>query len=187
MAKRKSKKGSLDIILAIVVIGLAIVTVCTLFMPIFTSKSTSAVLGSTSTSHIKGIDAITAAFNSKTSGDLSNGANALIALKNSEESGAVTGIFCWTYLLTVVVSVVILALAVLRICGLKLKLVDLIVGLATVVFALVTFILGFVVASKFGSVNLGTLMTGNTVASVANYFMLLAIACGCTNLYLASK
>lgn len=187
MAKRKSKKGSLDIILAIVVIGLAIVTVCTLFMPIFTSKSTSAVLDSTSTSHIKGIDAITAAFKSETSTDLSNGANALIALKNSEESGAVTGIFCWMYLLTVVVSVAVIVFALLRIFGFKFKLVNLILGLAVVVFALATFILGFVVASKFGSVDLGSFVKGNTIASVANYFMLLAIACGCTNLYLARK
>lgn len=187
MAKKKTKKNMINIVFAIVVIALAVITVCTMFMPVFTSKSTSLGGAVSSTSHIKGLDVITAAFRGETSTDLSSGANALIVLKNSDDAGAVTGIFCWMYFLTVIVSAAILVFAVLRIFGFRFKLVNSILGLAVIVLALIAFICGFVVASKFGSVDLGSLLSGKTVASVANYFMLLAVAAGGTNLCLARR
>ena len=187
MAKKKSKKNMLNIVFAIVVVALAVVTICTMFMPVFTTK-TSALGGAVSNaSHIKGLDVITAAFKGETSSDLSSGANALITLKNSDEAGAVTGIFCWMYFLTVVVSAAILVFAVLRIFGFRFKLVNSILGLAVIVLALVAFICGFVVASKFGSVDLGSWLSGKTVANVANYFMLIGVVAGGTNICLARR
>lgn len=185
MAKKKSKKNMLNLVLAIVVIVLAVVTVCTLFMPVFTSKAT--VLGSTSTSHIKGVDVITAAFKGETSTDLSNGANSLIYLKNSDDASFVTGLFCWMYFLAVVVSAAIIVFAVLRMFGFRFKLVNTILSIALVALAIVAFICGFVVAGKFTSVEFGGVVEGKTIASVGNYLMLLAVACGGADAYLARQ
>lgn len=185
MAKKKSKKNMLNLVLCIVVIALAVITVCTLFMPVFTSKTT--VLGSTSSSHIKGVDVITAAFKSENSSDLTNGANSLIYLKNSDDASFVTGLFCWMYFLAVVVSVAIIVFAALRVFGFRFKLVNSILGIALIALAVVAFICGFVVAGKFTSLNIGGVVEGKTVANVGNYLMLLGVACGGADVCLARR
>lgn len=54
MAKKKSKKNTTRLICSIVVIALAVLTICTLFMPVFTS-TTKALGGAVQNdSHIKG-------------------------------------------------------------------------------------------------------------------------------------
>lgn len=186
MAKKKSKKNNTkNLLITLGIVLLAVVTVCTIFMPVFTTKSTA--LGATSTSHIKGWDVIVAAFKGETSTDLSSGANSLILLKGGEDAGVATTIFCWTYFISVIVSLAILVFGILKVLGMRFALVNSILGIALVVLALITFILGFVVASKFASVDLGAWLSGKTHASVACYFMLLAMVCGGANLYFAKK
>ncbi len=186
MAKKKSKKMDVTkLVITIVVIALAVLTICTMFMPVFTSKAT--IAGRESVSHIKGVDVITAAFKGETSSDLSAGANSLISLKNSDDAGFVTGLFCWMYFLSVILSIAILVFAVLKLFGMKFNLVNSILGIALVALAIVAFICSFVVAGKFGSVDLGSLVTGKTVAGVGSYLLLLSVACGGTNLYLSKK
>ena len=185
MAKKKSKKMNMTkLIVTIVVIALAILTVCTLFMPVFTSVVDS-ILGSTSSS-ISGADAITACFHGEVSTDLNSGANTLITMKASEDAGLVTTIFCWSYFLAVLVSGAVLVFAILSLIGLRFKLVNTILGIALVLLALVAFIFGFVVASKFGSVDLGSLVSGKTSASIGSWLMLAGMVTGVANVYKAS-
>ena len=188
MAKKKSKKMDvLALVLTIVVIALAVLTICTLFMPVFTSKSSALGGAISNATHIKGSDVITACFKGETSSDLSYGANALIALKGNDDAGFVTGLFCWMYFLAVIVSVAVVVFALLKVFGFKFKLVNVILGIALVVLALVAFICSFVVAGKFGSVDLGGLASGKTVVAVGSYLLLTTIACGGMNAYLARK
>ena len=188
MAKKKSKKMDvLALVLTIVVIALAVLTICTLFMPVFISKSSAFGGAIANETHIKGSDVITACFKGETSSDLSYGANALISLKGSDDAGFVTGLFCWMYFLAVIVSVGVVVFALLKVFGFKFKLVNVIFGIALVVLALVAFICSFVVAGKFGSVGLGALASGKTVVAVGSYLLLTTIACGGMNAYLARK
>ena len=188
MAKKKSKKMDvLALVLTIVVIALAVLTICTLFMPVFTSKSSALGGAISNATHIKGSDVITACFKGETSSDLSYGANALIALKGNDDAGFVTGLFCWMYFLAVIVSVAVVVFALLKVFGFKFKLVNVILGIALVVLALVAFICSFVVAGKFGSVDLGGLASGKTVVAVGSYLLLTTIACGGMNAYLVRK
>ena len=185
MAKKKTKKMNMTkLIVTIVVIALAILTICTLFMPVFTSVVDS-ILGSTSSS-INGADAITACFHGEVSSDLNSGANALITMKASEDAGFVTTVFCWSYFLAVLVSGAVLVFAVLSLVGLRFKLVNTILGIALVLLALVAFIFGFVVASKFGSVELGSLVSGKTSASIGSWLMLAGMVTGVANVYNAT-
>lgn len=186
MAKKHSKKvNMLNLILTIVVIALAVLTICTMFMPVFTSKAT--ILGSTSVSHIKGADVITATFNGQTSSNFSAGANALISLKGAEDAGFVTGLFCWLYFLAVILSCAVIVFALLKLFGFKLKLVNAILGIVLVLLAVVAFICSFVVAGKFGSVSISGFVTGKTVASAGVYLLLMTLACGGLHTYLAKK
>ncbi len=188
MAKKKSKKMDvLALVLTIVVIALAVLTICTLFMPVFTSKSSAFGGAIANETHIKGSDVITACFKGETSSDLSYGANALISLKGSDDAGFVTGLFCWMYFLAVIVSVAVVVFALLKVFGFKFKLVNVILGIALVVLALVAFICSFVVAGKFTSVAFGGVVEGKTIASAGNYLMLLAVACGGADAYLARQ
>lgn len=188
MAKKKSKKSNVvKLVLTIVVIALAVLAVCTLFMPVFTTKTTSSLIGSSSTSHIKGSEVISALFNSETSSKLSSGTNSLILLRGSEDASFVTTVFTWGYFLTIIVSAAILVFAVLSLFGLRFKLLNTILGAATVVLALVTFIFACVVAGKFGSVDIGVILSGKTCASVGAYFMFASLIAGGMDVCLARR
>lgn len=182
MAKKKSKKLDMTkLIVSIVVIALAVLTICTLFMPVFTTVVDS-ILGSTSSS-IKGTDVLSACFHGETSSDLTSGTNVLITMKASEDAGFVTTVFCWAYFLTVIVSCAVLVFAVLSMIGLRFKLINTILGGALVLLALVALIFGFVVASKFASVDLGSLLSGKTSASAGVWLMLAGMVTGGANIY----
>lgn len=182
MAKKKSKKMDMKrLIVTIVVIALAVLTICTLFMPVFTTVVDS-ILGYTNSS-ISGADAITACFHGEVSSNLTDGVNRLVALKASEEAGFVTTVFCWSYFITILVSCAVLVFAILSLIGLKFKLVNSILGVALVLLALVAFIFGFIVAGKFGSVELGSLISGKTSASAGSWLMLVGMVVGATNIY----
>ena len=178
MAKKKSKKKNnmKRVIFSICIIVLALVTVCTLFMPCFVTKSNIAGVVSNS-EPIKGTDVITALFNGKNSTDFTTGANSLIFLKNAEDTAFVTNLFVWCYFLTVLVSMVVIVFEIISLLGIRFNLLNIILGIALAVFALVAFITFFVVANKLAN-HSGMLSDVKTLVSVGGYFMLLGLTGG---------
>ena len=175
MAKRKSKSKSNNLtglIMKIVVIALAVLTICTLFMPVISRKS--AVLGGDfeTTYSIFGKDVFTGLFNSKISGDYSEGANALITLKDVEGNGFVVNFFMIMYLVLLAVAVAVIVFNVLSILGMKFKLVNLVLALSTVVLAILVFIFAIVCASKLGKLDLGVVLETKGVIAVGTYLLI---------------
>ena len=91
MAKRRTKKKNANLLTAIVAIAFAALAICTLFMPVFTTKLTA--IGKTTTSNVAGKDLLVALFNGEVSTDYTDGANRMIMLKNSDDNGTLTTIF----------------------------------------------------------------------------------------------
>ncbi len=187
MAKRKSKKSNTtSLVIGIIVIALAVLTICTLFMPVFTSK-TDSLLGATS-SNITGGEVVKSLFQ----GDYltesgATGVNAMIALRKADESAFVTVVFGWAYFITVLVSAAVVVFAILSLLGLKFKLTNTILGAGLVVLAVVTFIFAIVVAGKFGSVDLGSIVTSKTVIGVGIYMLIATLIIGGAEIYNARK
>lgn len=186
MAKKKSKKSSSNLtglIIKIVVIALAVLTICTLFMPVI-SRKTAALGGDFETTYsIKGADVFTGLFKGEMSKDYTEGANALINLKDAEGAGFVTNFFMILYLVLVVVSIAVLVFNVLSILGMKFKLVNIILALATVVLAVLTFIFAIVVASKLGKLDLGVIVETKGVIAIGTYFLIATLLMGCAHAY----
>ena len=86
----KKKKNNTDLLVALVVTVLAVVAVCTLFMPVI--KTSSNITDSNSV--IKGIDVVSATFKGEIDTDTTWGATRLIALKNAEDTSFITTVFC---------------------------------------------------------------------------------------------
>ena len=165
MAKRKSKKqNTTRLVVSIIVIALAVLTICTLFMPVFKAftVATKADLWVA-----KGTDVFSAAF----AGELSSDMTALYGLKAAEDTAFVATVGYWAYMLTVFVSAGVLVFAVLDLLGLRFKLVNMILGIALAVLALVTFIFALIIASKLTSVTtvLGSEVGTRTIARVGMY------------------
>lgn len=185
MAKKKSKKSTQKrTILALVLMVLSVLTICTMFMPAFSSQLNT-IIGSSNKAQTTGLDVLTACFNGSVSSDFSSGANTLISLKNSDDYAFITGVFCWTYFITIVASGAVLITAILSLVKIRLKYVSMILGALLVFVALIAFIFGFIVASKFGYS--GYLASYKTSASVAVYFMLAAIITGITEIISANS
>ena len=178
MAKKKSKKKTnmKRLIFSICIIVLALITVCTLFMPCFVTKSSVAGVVSND-APIKGTDVITALFNGKNSTEFTAGANNLIFLKNAEDTAFVTNLFAWCYFLAVLVSMVVIVFEIISLLGIRFNLLNIILGIALAVFALVAFITFFVVASKLANFS-GMLSNVKTLVSVGGYFMLAGLTGG---------
>ena len=187
MAKRKSKKSNTtSLVIGIIVIALAVLTICTLFMPVFTSK-TDSLLGATS-SNITGGEVVKSLFQ----GDYltesgATGVNTMIALRKADESAFVTVVFGWAYFITVLVSAAVVVFAILSLLCLKFKLTNTILGAGLVVLAVVTFIFAIVVAGKFGSVDLGSIVTSKTVIGVGIYMLIATLITGGAEIYNARK
>ena len=87
MAKRKSKKqNTTRLVVSIIVIALAVLTICTLFMPVFKAftVATKADLWVA-----KGTDVFSAAFAGELSSDMTAGTTALYGLKAAEDTAFV--------------------------------------------------------------------------------------------------
>lgn len=185
MAKSKKKQKSLKgLIINIIVIALAVLTVCTLFMPLF--KGVTLVAGEELTSvSAKGLDAFTAAFNGEVSSELSDGANMLIGLKIAEENAFVVIMMIWTYMLTVLVSVASLVFAVLNLLGLRFKLVNTVLGIALVVLAILVFIFALVSANAHSAIKVVFDKENGAkfIASVATYFMFAPLIAGSAEVF----
>lgn len=181
MAKKKSSNKRL--IVGLVVLALCVLTVCTLFMPVF--STTGKLLGKGVIEDIKGRDVISALFNDKGSSDLTNGANNLIKLKSSDDAGTITKAFILIYSLTVLISAISGVFSLLSLSGLKFKFFNTILGAALLVLAVVTFILSFQVADKFTVFNLFDLVSSKTAIAIGMYSMIATFICGGTEIYLS--
>ncbi len=184
MAKKKSKKlNTTQLVVAIIVIALAVLTVCTLFMPVF--KNSTTVLGNTTTTTVAtGSDLITACFNSEVKSEMSAEVANLVLMKNGDETGFVTTAFCWLYFITVLVSAAVLVFAVLSMIGLRFKMTNTILGAAMTLLGILALIFGFVTASKFGSADL-FVASSKTAASAVVWLMIVPMVNGCATIYKA--
>ena len=185
MAKRKTKKSQRDFLVSIVLAVLAVLVICTLFMPVFSSKGDLGGVLQTKEAKTTGADVLTACFHEKTSGDYTGGANTLITLKTSDDYGFVTSVFVWTYFLSILAAAVVLASAVLSMLGIRINLLGLVGGAALLLLALVAFIFSLIVAGKFGYA--GTLVSYTTTLAVGGWFLLAGVLCGAGAAYTAKK
>ncbi len=183
MAKKRSKKNTMSLIVNIVIIALAVLTICTLFMPVFKKWI---VPGGVQTWQANGADVFTAAFAGEASIDMSAGAFALYGLKAAEDTAFVATVGYWAYMLLVLVSAAVVVFAILNILGLRFKLVNTILGSALVVLAIVTFIFALICAGKLTAVT--TTVAGKTglkcAAKIGMYFACLGgLVCGGATVY----
>ncbi|MBQ7351544.1 MAG: hypothetical protein IJW59_01570 [Clostridia bacterium] len=183
MAKSK-KNNQMGLILNIIIIALAVLTVCTLFMPIFKSTTVATDIATSAT----GADGIKAMF----AGDwdaVEGGSALLYGFKVAEDTAFVTNVALWGYFLTVLVSVATLVFAVLNVLGMKFKLVNTVLGIALVILALVTFIFAIVVASKNTAIKdsfLGDVGV-KCVIHIGMYFLIATMACGGLQVFQAKR
>lgn len=149
MAKKNSKKmDTMALVLTVVILALAVLTVCTLFMPVFKQWGTATKI---ETWTANGADVFKAAFAGELSTDMTAGTAALYGLKAAEDTAFVATVGYWLYMLMVLVSVAVIVFAVLSMIGLRFKLVNTILGGCLAVLAILTFIFALVIAGKFSS------------------------------------
>ncbi len=185
MAKKKSGTA---LILNIVIIALAVLTVCTLFMPILKSSvlTLGKELGSVSAT---GADVFTGAFASEASSELSDGANMIYGLRTGDENTFVAVVMIWSYMLTVMVALGTLVFAVLGMLGMRFRLVNTVLGSALVVLSIVAFIFTLIVASKNTAIEtIADRESGVKVrAMITAYFMFAALVAGGLQVYRARQ
>lgn len=184
MAKKKANKTSL--ITNVVIIALAVLTICTLFMPVLFQK-TLATDATVFTA--KGTDVLAAMFAGELSLDMSAGTAELYLLRAAEDTAFVATLFSWLYLITLCVSAVSLVFAVLNIIGLQFNLVNKILGIALVVLAIATFIFAISVAAQWSEV---TEVLGNEIGTkgyihTGIYMLIGTLVAGCAQVYSAKK
>lgn len=183
MAKKSSKKNTMSLVVNVVIIALAVLAICSLFMPVFKQWT---VLTGIETWQAKGADIFTAAFAGEASADMSAGALALYGLKAAEDTAFVATVGYWAYMLLVLVSAAVVVFAILNILGLRFKLVNTILGAALVVLAIVTFIFALICAGKLTAVTtIASKETGiKCVAKIGMYFACLGgLVCGGATVY----
>ena len=184
----KKKKSNVSLIMNIVIIALAVLTVCTLFMPILKTSvlTLGKELGSVSAT---GADVFTGAFASEASTELSDGANMIYGLRTGDENTFVAVVMIWSYILTVLVALGTLVFAVLGMLGMKFRLVNTVLGAALVVLALVAFIFTLVVASKNTAIEtLADKESGVKVrAMITAYMMFAGLIAGGLQVYKARQ
>lgn len=187
MAKKKSSKKSLDLsfIIYLVVIVLGVLTICTLFMPVFNIDN---IVGDVLDYSIKGSDVISGAFASEVTSEMSAGAAKIYALRSLEDISFITNVFAWGYIITIVLACASVVFAVLRLLNMKFKMVNLIIGGLLALLAIVTFIFAIVLSSKYASINtiLGS-VTSKAIMNVAVYLLILTIAGGVGQVYTATR
>lgn len=169
MAKKKNSQTSL--IINIIVIAFAVLTICTLFMPVIFQR---ALATDSSVFTAKGADVLSAMFASEVSKDMSAGAVNLYLLRTSEEAAFVTTLFSWLYLITLCVSIASLVFAILNMIGLQFKMVNKVLGIALVALALLTFLFAILTSGKLTAVDdvLGKEVGFKGFISVGIYFLI---------------
>ena len=182
MARRRLKRKQTNFILTLAIILLAVLTLCTLFMPML--RSSGDIAGyKTSDYNVTGADIVSAAFTDKTSSGDSYGKISLVSMKNSDDNKFVAIVFIWSYLIAMVAAAVVGVLAILSLIRINLRLINALAGVVLMITSLVAFIFAFIAAGKFGSLSIGSLVSVNTVAAVGNYILLAGLVCGITSAY----
>lgn len=176
MAKRRTKKKNANLLIAIVAIAFAALAVCTLFMPVFTTKVT--IVKNTTTSSVAGKDLLVALFNGEISSDYTEGANRMILLKNSDDNGTLTTIFLIAYFATICLSGLTAVIALLSVLNIKLKMVAMLVGVILIIGAIVTLILAFIVNGKFTTLDWGAFATVKNAVAIGGYLTLGGVLAG---------
>ena len=176
MAKRSRKKSDIAMIVNILVIVFAVLTLCTLFIPVI--KVTGALTDGVYS--VKGADCFTAAFASEVP---DGNASILYALKTAEDYSFVTTVYLWAYMITVFVAAAAGVFAVLNLCGMRFKLVNTILGVCLLVLALVTIIFAFIVGGDASNL----LAYKNGRAAIGTYMLILTLCAGCCEVYNARK
>ena len=187
MAKKKKSKST-GLIFNVVIIALAVLTVCTLFMPILKSSvlTLGAELGSVTAT---GADVFTGAFASEASLEMSEGSLLVYGLRTAEEN-FVAVVMIWSYMLTVMVALGTIVFAVLGLLGMRFKLVNTVLGGALVVLAIVAFIFALVVASKNTAITeaIANKPTGTKMsAMISAYLMFAGVVAGGLEVYRARQ
>ncbi len=144
MPKKKSKNNTTKLVLSIVILALAILTVCSLFMPVILQT-----VADNTVMTAKGTDVFAAAFAGEASLEMTGGTASLYALKIADETAFVATVFMWLYIILVCASAVVIVFQVLSLIGLRFKLINSILGVVLVVLAILTFIFALIVASKY--------------------------------------
>lgn len=186
MAKKKTAKKSMaGLVTNIVIIALAVLTICTLFMPVINSTTIATKIGTGAT----GMDVISAAFAGEVSSEMSKGTLLLYGYKIAEDTAFVTTVFMWAYMLTVAVSAGSLVFAVLNLLGMKFKMLNTILGGALVLLAIVTFIFAIIVASQNTDVTeiLGNETGVRTTIAIGIYLLIGTLIAGGAEVYSARK
>lgn len=182
MAKRKNKQ--LSLIIDLVVIALGVLVVCTLFMPVLKSTASTSIMGGASTSSpTTGADIVKGFFSGEASSDFTAGANAIIGLKNSDENGFVTVMFCLFYSITVIAGAGVAVFAVLDLVGIRFKLINTILGIILFLASIIALIFAFVVAGKYVSVDLWSVAKASTKVNIGGYIMIAGVFGALANLY----
>ena len=171
MAKKKNMTG---LIFNVVIIALAVLTVCTLFMPILKATALLADVEMASVS-ATGADVFSGAFASEASKELSDGANMIYGLRTADENAFVAVVMIWTYMLTVLVSIATIVFAVLNVLGMKFKMVNTVLGVALAVLALLAFIFALVTAAKHTAIETAfDKDTGTRIRAMVTAYMMFA-------------
>ena len=186
MAKKKSKKSSnLAFIINLVVILLGVLTIYTLFMPVFNIDN---IVGEVLDYSIKGSDVISGAFASEVTSEMTAGAAKIYTLRNMEDISFIANVFSWGYIITLILACVSIVFAVLKLLNMKFKMGTVICGGLVALVAVITFVFAIVLSSKYASINtvFGS-VTSKAIMNIAVYLLLLTIAGGVGQVYVATK
>lgn len=187
MAKKKSSKKSLDLsfLINLVVILLGVLTICTLFMPVFNIDN---IVGEVLDYSIKGSDVISGAFASEVTSEMTAGAAKIYTLRNMEDMSFIANVFSWGYIFVLVLACASVVFAVLKLLNMKFKMANVVIGGLLALVAVVTFIFAIVLSSKYASINtvFGS-VTSKAVMNIAVYLLLLTVAGGVGQVYTATR
>lgn len=186
MAKKKSKNKRLDItfIINLIVVLLGILTLCTLFIPVFVIDNVGEVLDFS----INGADVVSGAFASEVSSEMSSGALEIYLLKDAESTGFLANVFSYGYVMLLILSCVSVVFGVLRLINMKFKKANVVIGGLLALLAVVVFIFGLILSIKYASnyTVLGKVIS-KAVMSIGIYILLLTIFGGVGQVYVSSK
>lgn len=186
MAKKKSKKSSnVAFIINLIVILIGVLTLCTLFMPVFNIDN---IVGEVLDYSIKGSDVISGAFASEVTKEMSAGAAKIYALRNMEEISFIANVFSWGYIFALVLACASIVFAVLKLLNMKFKMANVVIGGLLAFIAVVTFIFAIVLSSKYASINtVFESVTSKAVINFGVYLLLLTLVGGLGQVYIATK
>ena len=191
MAKKKSKKNKTRMIISLIIVALAVLTICTMFMSVINVTGKVGILGfgTETTTSISGTDIFASVFHGEVSTDLNAGTNLLVGLKGAEHAGFVTTVFIWGYILTVIIAIAALVFSILSLVGMRFNKVNMLVGVILLLLAIVTFVFGIIVAGKFSAeAGIQGVLSAGSVGSLAlGAYVLIATMIGGGALSYASK